>query len=146
MKGIHRNLILHAVAASIDTESSEELDDFERPVESVRWMWGQKNGLVRVRRYSRRNERTGKYVKKQEVDLLGKPIKDPAKIAEVMFRGKAGPDALNSVETVIDAVKKAYKKSEQDKIFSDTVKAFKNHHSDEELASMKMPKELKQFV
>jgi hypothetical protein len=146
LKGVHRNLALHAVAANIDTQNSEELDQWDRPLESTRWMWGQKNGLIRVRKYSRKNERTGQWVKKKEQELLSKPIKDPAKIAEIMFKGKAGPEALNSVETIIDAVKKAYKKKEQDQIFSDMVKTFKTQSSDEELAAFKMPKELKPYI
>ena len=146
LKGVHRNLALHAVAANIDTQKSEETDQWDRPLESVRWMWGQKNGLVRVRKYARKNERTGEWVKKQEQELLSKPIKDPAKIAEVMFKGKAGPEALNSVETVIDAVKKAYSKKEQEQIFADIVKTFKTQASEEELRAFTMPKELKQYL
>jgi hypothetical protein len=146
LKGIHRNLAIHAVVSNIDTQNSEETDQWGRPLQSIRWLWGMKNGLVRVRKYSRKNERTGEWVKKQDQELLSEPLKDPAKIAEIIFKGKAGPEALDSVETIIEAVKKAYSKKEQDKIFGDIVKTFKTHWPEDTLRGFQLPKELKPYL
>jgi hypothetical protein len=48
-KGIHRNMALTAVSNLLGAKSTKEMDDFDRPVSTVRWQWGLKNGLVKVR-------------------------------------------------------------------------------------------------
>lgn len=116
-KGIHRNMALTAVANLLGAKSTKELDDFDRPVSTVRWSWGLKNGLVKVKKTSRRNKNTGKTVKKQDTEILGKPVTDPKKIAHVLFKGKAGPEALNSMETIIDAVQKSHNPKEVDTFY-----------------------------
>lgn len=115
-KGIHRNMALTAVANMLGTKSTKDEDDFGRPVSTVRWQWGLKHGLVKVRKSSRKNKNTGKWIKKQDTEILGEPVTDPAKIAKVLFKGKAGPEALNSMESILDASKKAYNPKELDGI------------------------------
>lgn len=142
MKGIHRNFMINAIARTLDREESEELDDFERPVATVYWAWGPKNGLVKARKTSRRNERTGKTVKKQDIELLSEPVKDPAKIAEVLFGGKAGPEALNSFESLFDAVKKAFPKKQQNEVFQQVANMLENDGLKD---GYKYPKEISQY-
>lgn len=146
LKGIHRNLGLAMLAKNMDLENSKEEDDFGRPVKQVRWTFGQKNGLVKVLRKSVKSERTGKWIKKQQTDLVTDPLKDPAKIAEIMFRGKAGPEALNSLETILDAVKKAYSKKEQAAIFADMAAAFEDTGLYDVKTGFVVPKEIKQYL
>lgn len=146
LKGIHRNLALHAVAVNLNKEAVDDVDQWGRPLESVHWMWGMKHGLAKVRKSARKNKRTGEWIKKQETELLSEPIRDPAKVAEVLFRGKAGPEALESVETIIDAVKKAYKKKEQEKIYGDMARMFDSHFPEDLRSRFELPKELKQYA
>jgi len=114
-KGAHRNLALATVAALLDSKESEELDSFDRPVSTERWSWGKKDGLQKIRRYS--VEKDGKWLKGQKSEALNKPTRNPDEIAKILFKGKAGADALNSLESIIDAVKKAYSPEEQETIF-----------------------------
>ena len=116
-KGIHRNMAMIAVANSLGAKSTKEEDDFDRPISTVRWQWGLKHGLVKVKKTSRKNKNTGKWIKKQDTEILGKPVTDPKKIAHVLFKGKAGPEAINSMETILDAAKKAYNPKELDAIY-----------------------------
>lgn len=146
LKGVHRNIGLAMLAKNLDAEASEEVDSFDRPVELTRWMWGQKNGLTRIHRTSQRNQRTGDWLKKQNTEQLTKPLKDPAQIAKVLFRGKAGPEALNSIETMVDAIKKAYSKKEQDAIFADMANAFENDALIDAAKGFVFPKEIKQYM
>ncbi len=146
LKGIHRNIGLAMLAKNLDAEASEEEDSHGRPVELTRWMWGQKNGLTRIHRTSQRNKRTGDWLKKQNTEQLTKPLKDPAKIAEILFRGKAGPEALDSIETMVDAIKKAYSKKEQNAIFADMANAFQNDNLVDAAKGFVFPKEIKQYI
>lgn len=116
-KGLHRNLALSAVAGMIDRKESKETDQWGKPVNVDRWSWGQKYGLQKIRKVGIKNSRTGEWIKRKDVVRLSDPVKDPDEIAKILFRGKAGAEALNSIESVIDAVKIAYNKKEAEEIF-----------------------------
>ena len=144
-KGIHRNMALTAVANLLGSKSTKELDDFDRPVSTVRWSWGLKNGLIKVKKTSRKNKHTGKTVKKQDTEILGKPVTDPKKIAHVLFNGKAGPEALNSMETILAAVKKGYTPKQADAIYQKLAQTLTYSKTDM-LTGFDIPKEVAQYL
>jgi hypothetical protein len=124
LKGAHRNVALCAVAAHLDRDATSELDDFGRPQEVIRWKWSPKDGLVKVHRKSRINSRTGQTIKKQEEVVLTEPLRDADKIAKTLFKGQAGKESLNSVESIVAAVKKSFGEKEQEAIFKEMAKNF----------------------
>ena len=144
-KGIHRNMALTAVSNLLGAKSTKEQDDFDRPVSTVRWQWGLKNGLVKVRKSSRKNKKTGKWIKKQDTEILGDPITDPKKIAHVLFKGKAGPEALNSMETILDASAKAYNPKELNAIHQKLAQTLSYSNVDM-ITGYDIPKEVAQYV
>ena len=116
-KGAHRNLALSTVAALLDRKASKKMDDHERPVSEERWRWSKVGGLQRVRKTGIKNEKTGKWLKKQNIEELTDPVRDPDEIARILFKGKAGAEALNSLESIIEATKKVYSKKAAEAIF-----------------------------
>jgi hypothetical protein len=144
-KGIHRNMALTAVSNLLGAKSTKEMDDFDRPVSTVRWQWGLKNGLVKVRKSSRKNKKTGKWIKKQDTEILGEPITDPRKIAQVLFKGKAGPEALNSMETILDASAKAYSPKELDAIHRKLANTL-SYGGVDMITGFDIPKEVAQYL
>ena len=114
-KGAHRNVSLATVAALLDNTSSKEMDSHDRPVTSERWSWGKKEGLQKVRKTG--IKKGDKWLKKQNIEVISTPTKNPDEIAKILFRGKAGAEALNSLESIIDGIKKAYSPKEQAAIF-----------------------------
>lgn len=140
-KGSHRNLALAAVAAVKDNDSTSELDDFGRPIGEGRWKWGP-NGLFRVYRESKRNVKTGKYIRKQDDTIISGPHKDPVSIANILFRQGTAQD-LDSLETVINAVKRSYPLSAQADIWKRIGKHF-NEWKDGK--SFHYPDEIQPFI
>lgn len=143
-KGAHRNLILTAVASYLDRGETEEKDGFGRPVKTIRWKWSPIEGLFKVERESRKNPK-GEWIKKQYDVPLNTPTKNPAEIAKILFKGKAGVEALNSLESVIDAVKKAYTPDQQQKIFKKTATNFMDSLRGNEDRSI-YPPEIKKYM
>jgi len=123
-KGAHSNLALSTVAALLDVKASKKMDDHDRPISLVRWRWSKVGGLQKVRKTSIKNEKTGKWLKKQNVEELTDPVRDPNEIARILFKGKAGTEALNSLESIIEAVKKAYPKKAAEAIFEKMASSF----------------------
>lgn len=116
LKGVHRNLYISSISKYVDRKASEDEDDLGRPVESVRWRWSPRDGLIKVLAKSKKNHKGG-WARKQEVEYLSQPIKNADMIADILFKGEADADALNSVESLIAATKKAFDKDTQEKIF-----------------------------
>ena len=114
-KGAHRNLALATVAALLGNKESEEQDSHGRPIETERWSWGKKDGLQKILKSS--IKKGDKWLKKQDVKVISNPTRDPNEIAKILFKGKVGAEGLNSLETIIDSVKKAYSPGEQHPIF-----------------------------
>lgn len=114
-KGAHRNLALATVAALLDNTASDEMDSHDRPVATERWSWSKKDGLQKIRKTG--IQKGDKWLKKQNIEVINEPTRNPDEIARILFKGKAGPEALNSLESIIDAVQKAYSPDEQAAIF-----------------------------
>jgi hypothetical protein len=128
LKGTHRNIALSTIAGYTDRATSKEVDDQGRPIETIRWKWSPNDGLIKVRRTSRKNDKTGKWLQKQDEEILGKPYKNANDIVKVLFNGKVGADVLNSAESIVEAVKKAFDKATQEEIFKQMAKNFSQHH------------------
>jgi len=128
-KGTHRNLAIAAIASQMDREESVEEDSYGRPVEIIRWVWSPKEGLVKVKRISYKDKRTGtKWVKSQKTEQLNTPTQNPVEIAEAVFKGNASQKAFDSTETLIAAVKKTYDKKQQEAIFEQMAHNFETHN------------------
>jgi hypothetical protein len=145
LKGTHRNLAISAVAGFVDREEDEELDVYERPVKLVRWKWSPNDGLVKVLRTSQKNVRTGEWIKKQHDNVLTDPEYCADKVANIIFKGKADASALNSAESVINAVKLAYDADTQAKIFDRIAFNFKTHKVEQNKQYV-YPPEIMQFM
>lgn len=143
-RGEHRNIGVAVLASLADTQHSDETDGFDRPVETERWQWGAKNGLVRVRRTSRKNKRTGDWVKKQDTEVIGKPITNADEIAKIIFRGKAGSEGLNSVESIIDGAKKGYSEEELQQLYKNMAEGIMRHNNN--WTNFDWPEELAQYM
>lgn len=140
-KGAHRNLAIAAVVRHLDTKESSERDGFDRPVETERWIFSPKDGLIRVKRTSRKG-RGDKWIKGQKTEKLSDPIHDADEIAKVMFRSKAGKEALNSLESIMTGVTLAYTPEEQKNIFATMAANFK----DTGLTNYEFPEEIGQYL
>lgn len=104
-KGTHRNIALSSICRWLHTIESTEVDEYDRPIETIRWKWSPKDGLCRVKRTSRINKTTGKYILKQDEELLGVLIKDPRDITTMIFNDSVQPSQLGTLESIIGLVK-----------------------------------------
>lgn len=124
-KGAHRNLAITSITPYVGRQTSTETDDEGRPIELVRYKWSPEIGLVKIIRKSIKNNKGG-WLKKQDDENIGKPTKDPSEIANILFHGKFGPEALNSFESVIEAIKKTYDKNTREDIFRNIAQSFRD--------------------
>lgn len=121
-KGAHRNLMISAICAEIDVISCEdETTNLSRlhifnstPANYLRWKWGQ-HGFSRVRRQRIRSEH-GNWLKKSDDIIIG-PFFDPKIIIDALFPEYKDEHALDSLETLMMAVKKNYGLVEQEKVW-----------------------------
>ncbi len=113
-KGLHRNIAIASVAGVVDAEVSDQKDSFDRPVRQERWKWSPK-GLIRILRTSKGSNGTWNKTQK-DIDLR-EPIIDQERIAQILFRNKGTIDDMNSLESVIEAVKRTHEPNIQESIF-----------------------------
>jgi hypothetical protein len=122
-KGAHRNLALAAITSSTNTDDSFERDTYGRPVEQVRWKWSPK-GFIKVRRLSKIDTRSGVWMKKQQDTVVEGPYFDAGLIAKVIFPEDGTPGDLDSLETIVSAVKRNYGFTDQARIWRQMAKNF----------------------
>lgn len=115
-KGSHRNLSMSAVCAEVNTSKSTEVDTYNRPVYTVRWKWGPK-GFFKVTRLSVRDKITGVWKKKQVDEVLEGPYIDPAFVSKILFPLDGSSTDLESLETIMLAVKRNYGLVDQERIW-----------------------------
>lgn len=118
LKGTHRNVFLTTIAEYVDRKASKEKDDFGRPAKVVRWRWSPRDGLIKIRAQSKQNPQ-GKTAKKQDVVYLSDPIRNPDLIVAKLFGDNTDTGVLNSVESLVDAVKASFPKKTAEAIFKD---------------------------
>lgn len=105
-KGVFRNIMIATIAAVYDRKDSEETIDDGRAVESERWMWSPADGLVRIKRTPVPKANGEGYTKKNNNEIIGKPLKDAGAIAKAL--GLDDAKDLNSFESLLAAVEKNY--------------------------------------
>ena len=104
-KGAHRNLAIAAICGAI-TEPSGEFDSFDRPVSLIRWKWNPK-GFVKINRHSIQDSE-GNWYRKQVDEVLMGPFFDGPTIASILFPIDGQKEDLDSLETIMNAVKRNY--------------------------------------
>lgn len=116
-KGAHRNLMIAAICSSTQLENLEpyKVDGYNRPINSIRWKWGQ-NGLIRVQRKSVK-DRDGVWKRKQEDEVLTLPYRDPDDIADILFPEDGKIEDMYSMESLMEAVKRNYGMTDQERVW-----------------------------
>lgn len=123
-KGFHRNIAISAITRATAIVFNKDVDDYGRPVSLERWKWSPK-GLLRVIRSSRpRANGAPGWMKTQSDAVVDGPFKDKDFIARVIFPKDGTPDDLNSLETILDAIKRNYDKAMQDTIYHRIAESF----------------------
>lgn len=147
-KGMHRNIAISALTAELDRRESIQRDDMDRPQWVERWKWSPAAGLGKIKRLSYKNQQTGKWVKKRKDVELEEFTKDPNKIAEILFRGQAGPEALDSLETIVDTVGRVYQKDHAERVYERIAKNITEVHarSDMGVEADSFPEPLQKYL
>lgn len=105
-KGVFRNIMIATICAIYDKKASAETIDDGRPLEVERWMWSPSDGLVRIKRTPVPKANGLGYTKKNNNEIIGRPIKSAPEIAQAL--GLDGPQDLNSYESLKAAIEKNY--------------------------------------
>ena len=114
-KGVYRNLMIASIAGMKDIEDSEEKIDDGRPLQSKRFMFSPRDGLVRVLRRPVPKKSGDGYTKKNNNKIIAGPWKTADEIAKNL--GLDNGEDLYSYETLVKAIKKNLTTEEQRKIF-----------------------------
>jgi len=136
-KGAFRNIALGALSQFVDRQESQEKTEDGRPLETERYMFSSKKGLVRVIRRPVPKKNGQGYTKKNDNEVIDGPWKRGDEIAEKLRLGDV--KNLNSFETVFDAIKKNHG-PEITKKFS---RAFA---ADQTVQSMGIPDEIREYL
>ena len=113
-KGAHRNLIMAAICSSVNVKTSPLLDFYDRPISQIRWKWGPK-GLIKVNRCSK--EIDDQWSRKQFDEVIEGPLYDPEQIARILLPVDGTEANLESLETIMEAVKRNYGMVDQERIW-----------------------------
>ena len=139
-KGFHRNIAISAIVGATGILLSKEIDDQLRPAMLERWKWSPK-GLLRVIRSSKQRA-NGSWLRTQTDVVIDGPYKDKDFISTIIFPIDGTPDDLNSLETIILAIKRNYSRREQDLIFKRIASNFKEK---EDALYFSYPPEIEQY-
>lgn len=108
LKGFHRNIAISSLAGITDLKlRSMKEDDNGFPINSDRWKWTPKSGLIYVNRRSHRQQGkdTLPWCKKQIETELGEPVADVKGIIKVLFGDEVtNIDYLDNAENIIKYV------------------------------------------
>jgi len=105
-KGVYRNIMIASIAANFDRDDNPEKLPDGRPIESKRYMWSGKDGLVRISRTPKPKANGDGYTKANINKIIAGPWKDPDDIARQLKLDSA--DDIYSFETLLAAIKKNY--------------------------------------
>lgn len=114
-KGAHRNLAISAITTHLAEITSIDVDSYARPISLIKWKWGS-NGFIQVIRTSVKKKDV--WLKQQHDELVQGPIKNPHVISRTLFPADGTPDDLNSLETLIAAVKRNFTTDDRADIFA----------------------------
>ena len=135
-KGVYRNLMIASIAGNLDIENSEETIEDGRPLQSKRFMFSPRDGLVRVLRRPVPKASGNGYTKKNNNKIIGGPWKTADSIAKNLKLDN-GED-LYSYETLVKVIKKNLSPEEQKAIFT----AFTNNNT---IKSMGIPPDIQEY-
>ena len=135
-KGVYRNLMIASIAGSRNVENSEETTEDGRPLQSKRFMFSPRDGLVRVLRRPVPKASGNGYTKKNNNKIIAGPWKTADEIAKNL--GLDNGDDLDSYETLAKAIKKNMSSEEQKDIFT----AFVDNNT---IKSMGIPPEIQEY-
>lgn len=128
-KGAHRNLMIAAICSSVNIYPGIDPSDTcpciwegDRPANIIRWKFGP-NGLIRVNRKSVKDKH-GHWKKKQEDTVIEGPYTKDYDIVGALLPLTASPFALNSMESIMDAVKENFGMVDQERIWKRTAENF----------------------
>lgn len=151
LKGAHRNVALSTLAGLTDRiEHTDEQDNKERCTDVTRYKWSSTKGLLRVRRRSVRNKRTGNWQVAQKEEELGTPIYDKESICKILFPGldvSLCDKYTDTAESVIESVKTVYRDNPEllQTFYKKLAKNFLMHH-DIGNKDWKYPEEIQGYV
>ncbi len=114
-KGVYRNIMIASIAGSVNIENSEETIEDGRPLQSKRFMFSPRDGLVRVLRRPVPKKSGDGYTKKNNNKIIGGPWKTADDIAKNL--GLDNGEDLYSYETLVKAIKKNLSPEDQRAIF-----------------------------
>lgn len=118
-KGVFRNLMIASIAGVLDKEESSDRLEDGRAMETRRWMWSPRDGLVRVLRTPVPNKAGTGYTKKNKNEIIDGPYRDAQSIAKAL--GLDSADDLNSYESLKAAIEKNYPADVVKQILADFV-------------------------
>jgi hypothetical protein len=147
-KGAHRNLMLAAICSQLNIHQQiYSIDDCPvvweggRPTSIIRWKWGS-NGFMQVNRHSVKDKH-GNWKHKQEDTILAGPYTDPWTIVRILFPASGSVDVLNSMETLMDAVKENYGMVDCERVWR---RAARNFYDWTQGKLFKYPPEITQYL
>jgi hypothetical protein len=135
-KGVYRNLMIASIAGNLDIENSEETIEDGRPLQSKRFMFSPRDGLVRVLRRPVPKASGNGYTKKNNNKIIDGPWKTADSIAKNLKLDN-GED-LYSYETLVTAIKKNLPPEDQKNIFT----AFTNNNT---IKDMGIPPDIQEY-
>ena len=115
-KGVYRNLMIASIAGEYKVENSEETIDDGRPLQSKRFMFSPRDGLVRVLRRPVPAKSGNGYTKKNNNKIIAGPWKSADDIAKNL--GLDNGEDLYSYETLVKVIKKNLSPEDQKNIFT----------------------------
>lgn len=122
-KGAHRNLAIAAICRVKDNFNNGEFDQLGRAVEEVRYKFSDK-GFCRILRQGVWSPVHKKYTKAQKDTIIGgKYTQNEEEIVKALFTNGTVDD-LDSLESLIAAVRRDFDAKDQDLIFAAMAKNF----------------------
>ena len=141
-KGAHRNLMLAAICSAVNKIESIEVDSLNRPISQVRYKFGE-NGLIKVRRTSQKDTRSGQWMKKQHDEVLDGPFTEPTEVVRRLLPVDGEPADLFSLETLMLAVKRNYGMTDCERIWK---RAANNFYDWNQGKLFKYPSEISAYI
>lgn len=135
-KGVYRNLMIASIAGEYKVENSDETIDDGRPLQSKRFMFSPRDGLVRVLRRPVPKKTGDGYTKKNNNKIIAGPWKSADDIAKNL--GLDSGEDLYSYETLVTAIKKNLSPEDQKNIFT----AFTNNNT---IQGMGIPPDIQEY-
>ena len=115
-KGVYRNIMIASIAGTKNIEDSEDKIEDGRPLQSKRFMFSPRDGLVRVLRRPVPKKTGDGYTKKNNNKIIAGPWKSADDIAKNL--GLDNGEDLYSYETLVKVIKKNLSPEDQKNIFT----------------------------